>query len=1342
MEITKSLIALNILLIARPPSINNLGEGDRKINGKLGRDRYVLIDLQGSIIELMRPAFRLVSHNISRPTEDILECLVCPKSAGNYQQIARKNLPSHLETWKHKSAQKRFNGQELGSNISQSARKPEATPQGEASEQHFSVNDDVMIDDLWPPIYQKALEGEQPEEDRLADCIRALASQQLLVCEFPPVFALGETSELPDEGQEDEEDHGCEDETWNNSQVPPVTNPAYPWPSMSMFLTHVLFSGSARVRFSESQKQAVLAWGKALGAQDVPSISALKRAQESIEKMVGRPTEQVVSSSGTIFYINDVGKAIAKDFANPVTRLAMTEYPQDGGKGVSELKNRDKWLLDLPRDLLTITARVDGKIYFAGELLQCRNGGFFIPDRFFTSLKSSDSVTPPIDILYALGNTAEQTADGFVVAETKVYMSTDEFKETFEELNNAGCLACGFSECSKAFEVQMPHPRRESAKGQMVYGVPLIIFLDDVSGNISKQWNKHHAIYMSNGLLPRQMIDKEFSTKFVTSSPHAAPMELVRALRDNIEKSAQHGVDAYDCKHDEECLLIPHAHFWGSDNPMQAEECSQAGLQCNFFCRTCEVGGTQEFKRSDAGFLSIFQSGMLQTPEKTVEHIHEQIQLSTLSGAADKLAKHKAATGINVSTCANTISAIVELGKAMYAGTHPGSEHLSKEEIQRGLEEEIKRIVKNHGINPLIGMPGVDMHKDTPTEILHTVLLGIVKYFWGQTVWILGKTKGFSVFQVRLASVDTSGLNIPKLSSDYICAYKGSLIGKHFKSLAQLMPFLIYELVPRKVLDAWTIIGELVVLIWHTEIEELEEYLVHNVPVFENTADTPNMQKKLSSTIQAFLNVTAECSPLILISKPKFHFLVHLPDYIRRFGPALIFSTEQYELFNHVFHLSCIHSNRQAPSRDSCNVFATQEITKHIVTGGYWKDHIAGKWVRAGQRILQYMREDKHFRKLLALPNTAYSFSPGHARLATGQERTQRALTWTATEASKTLNADSPAFCLLVNKVFHTAVSLTTCNGDQVRIDNFAAFKYQDQTHVGCIQEILVMVTNPSDAVVVAVKRYNFSEEPHELLRMPVITPSDDFYLVDPTDIICAVNVQHDCHSGGCTSFTQAPIRQERTLTSRARLVLDHSDTALHILNTHSLHNHSIIAQLIPSPLSLILAQPAISPDDQTALRKKAAAHVRNRKAQGNKDGPDHEVLELLPFERAPARGRVRGNPSHGRPGRGHGRGQQVQDQEVQNQQVEDQQVQDQQPPAVLPADVNLESLMKFKKPQLVALCKQYGLRYSGTKTELSQRLVGLFAPQLPVPTSQPTPTVEDGGNPMMGPANVFIPDP
>ena len=40
------------------------------------------------------------------------------------------------------------------------------------------------------------------------------------------------------------------------------------------------------------------------------------------------------------------------------------------------------------------------------------------------------------------------------------------------------------------------------------------------------------------------------------------------------------------------------------------------------------------------------------------------------------------------------------------------------------------------------------------------------------------------------------------------------------------MSYLIYNLVPYIVLDGWTIIGWLIVLIWHMEIEDTETYLV------------------------------------------------------------------------------------------------------------------------------------------------------------------------------------------------------------------------------------------------------------------------------------------------------------------------------------------------------------------------------------------------------------------------------------------------------------------------------------------------------------------------------------
>ncbi|KIK71835.1 hypothetical protein PAXRUDRAFT_181764, partial [Paxillus rubicundulus Ve08.2h10] len=257
----------------------------------------------------------------------------------------------------------------------------------------------------------------------------------------------------------------------------------------------------------------------------------------------------------------------------------------------------------------------------------------------------------------------------------------------------------------------------------------------------------------------------------------------------------------------------------------------------------------------------------------------------------------------------------------------------------------------NDIVNPLLGMAGVNIHQDTPTEILHTILLGVVKYFWGQTVYILDKAHLLGTFQTRLESINKDRLNSPMLGVDYIVQFKGSLIGKHFKSLAQVLPYLIYDLVPRTVLKWWTAIGELVVLLWHTQIDNVKEYLAN-----------------LSQMIEDFLSISSQCAPSILFTKAKFHFLLHLPMFIRRFGPAILFSTERFESFNHIFRLTAIYSNHQAPSRDTCQVFSEQDTVKHIVSGGFWLDPKTRAPRKAGNSIHTYMHDHPEQHHLIGIP--------------------------------------------------------------------------------------------------------------------------------------------------------------------------------------------------------------------------------------------------------------------------------------------------------------------------------------------------------------------------------------
>ncbi|KAG2063859.1 hypothetical protein BDR04DRAFT_1036924 [Suillus decipiens] len=357
--------------------------------------------------------------------------------------------------------------------------------------------------------------------------------------------------------------------------------------------------------------------------------------------------------------------------------------------------------------------------------------------------------------------------------------------------------------------------------------------MDDVSGNVSKQWNKHHAVYMSNASMPREMLEKEFCICFVSSSLHASPMEIIKGVKESIRAAADEGIVAYDCKYKDEVMLIPYGLFEAGDNPMQAEECSHGGLHCNYFCRTCKVGGMTSMKQSDEGYLKLFEIGELHQPEETIQQILEQIELSKLSGGTTKVQNAVSSTGTCDTTSASIVNCLLECRKHLWK-REPGKPAINEQEVRQTLEREFEEMlgglsVEDH-INPLLSMTGLNIHQDMPTEILHTILLGIVKYFWGQTIWILDKAHLVKTFQARLDNINKDGLNSPTLGAEYICWCSGSLIGKHFKSLAQLMPFLIYDLVPSAVLNGWTVIGQLVVLLWHTRIDDVKEYLVRYLP--------------------------------------------------------------------------------------------------------------------------------------------------------------------------------------------------------------------------------------------------------------------------------------------------------------------------------------------------------------------------------------------------------------------------------------------------------------------------------------------------------------------------------
>ncbi|KAH9899976.1 hypothetical protein C8Q73DRAFT_754715 [Cubamyces lactineus] len=953
---------------------------------------------------------------------------------------------------------------------------------------------------------------------------------------------------------------------------PSTKSDIFPYPNRGVMKTDILFS-SPMIRFSRSQKEAILAWGRDMGAKDVPSLYGLENFQTSALHAVGDPTEKVEASSGNIFYMNSIYQALAHDYSHPEARTKMRLYPEFSETGIEEVWQASKWLVDAPDSVLTPMTRINGKDYFVNELVLCTDNLWFVPTRFFEFRGA----------LWAKGRRAVETEHGLLVAEEPSVQPCSTFHRPWPEVQ--ACLSdlpCIFAPPSQHFAQNMPHPDRQLAGGLEIECPPIIVFVDDVSGNTSKQWNVHYSAYMSNATLPRADLEKSANVHFIATSPHASPMEIIRAICEAVRKGSTTPFKVWDSVKKRHILFRPWILFLPGDNPMQAEMCSHIGLKGNHFCRMCHCGGDQKYKASDEGFTSLMTPGRARSVSETREAITSQLVMATHAAAEKPLKAAISASGVKDSFATPLLNLLIAKGKILRRAT-PTRKALNPELVNKQLYDKLMKNTGKPMCNPLLDMDGLNVHLDTPVEALHTHLLGVVKYFWAQTVWILEKKGRFADFQARLNSLSRIGLKVPNIMADYMCRYRGSLIGKHFKTISQIMAFAVCGLVDEVMQNAWLAIGRLTVLIWETKITDIKAFA-----------------KELREVIEETIDFAASLSPGLLTEKNKFHILAHLPDHVERFGPALLFSTERYESFNHIFRLCSIHSNRQAPSRDIARTFANQERCRHMVTGGYWQDKTSGDWVRASSAVLQHIANNPIDARLIGiLPEK--SPIPGDMTLlplpprVRGRPPPQHpVISWAQTESARL----QPSIPSLPGR-WHPAGSVIALNGDSAPVGAEVIVRSDAMgpsalNSFASIVEVLLSTSPSTSPSWVIVRDSILSPETHSDLKMPVINRTGSLRAVRPEDIICVINVQHDCITGRCTSSGTEHIRQEREQSIRTRQVVKHTASTFFVINVTSLHNQRHLRNTLPP--RLLKQNPFF--EDRSRLHLRAAQSLRDTKLQ------------------------------------------------------------------------------------------------------------------------------------------------
>ena len=79
-----------------------------------------------------------------------------------------------------------------------------------------------------------------------------------------------------------------------------------------------------------------------------------------------------------------------------------------------------------------------------------------------------------------------------------------------------------------------------------MFSVPIKLWCDDVSGNKSKQWNKHYNWCWTHGGLPLELQNQEYFIRFLTTSPYAKSLEQAQIISQIICESMTEGRIAYD----------------------------------------------------------------------------------------------------------------------------------------------------------------------------------------------------------------------------------------------------------------------------------------------------------------------------------------------------------------------------------------------------------------------------------------------------------------------------------------------------------------------------------------------------------------------------------------------------------------------------------------------------------------------------------------------------------------------------------------------------------------------------------------------------------------------------
>ncbi|KAF7364704.1 hypothetical protein MVEN_00340200 [Mycena venus] len=924
----------------------------------------------------------------------------------------------------------------------------------------------------------------------------------------------------------------------HNSLVAADEDDWWPWRSKQECLLD-LMSGFPRACFSEKELNATRWYAKKNGVSMQPTIKQVKNHRQDILNTAGLETNLLEGKLGNSFAINDWFKILEHEFANPLVRPKLHLYPEDSGEKLEEARQAEKWKEEVDGNISAPMARGNGgKDYYVEEVCFAKlNGdgavGPVMPMRWFTRNGNIMSTAHPLRLTPSkLAFIIDGSDDACLEIPLENYFLNVRDLEDPECQHHYGIpppssisgIFYGPGQPLQEWNQPPVNQWRVKANGRRVHSVPLWEYCDDTSGNVSKKWNKHNSILFTLAGLPRALTQMLYNIHFIVTSNLSPPLEMIEAVVAMLKQAQTEGIEVWDCEYKEWILIIPWILAFQGDNPMSSEFASHIGMKGKYFCRVCQAKSDKNNRApGHAGEIDrlteFMTAGAPRTREKTIADLTAQLNraidgapsaaddMATETGSKDKYFQHFLE---KLQVAASKLR-----DEQKERGPGPSEAGVSKAEEVKNLLRELRAEMPDNIFNPVLSISHFDANRDTPVEILHVVLLGVVKYWWRDAV-SRQTSKGKEELKARLSSVDVAGLNTPPIRGNTYVQYAGSLVGRDFRVVLQVALVVLHGLIPQPHYDGWVALCKLAPLMFQPVIEHMPTYLA-----------------RLDDAIFDFLTATALWNTQ-WFNKPKFHLFVHIPGHIRRFGPLILYATESFESFNLVIRLRSIHSTKHAPSLDIGSAFSHLHAIRHLVSGGYvhsdmYGNHIAPR--QAGPEVLALLKDDE-FRAFMSMGGLWDVSRSGIHMPVVGSFPG----CWNDTTAGKL----GIATLLREGDKVQRCRSIVLVNGDLAEISRFVIYRKDHKSCVGQVKEILIEVdTDTVLGILISPCVIGPNILPY---RMPSCTVQlDQHTMVAFKELVCAINVNHNCAAHRCQTARTRRVFQERKKTDHFENEVTHT---------------------------------------------------------------------------------------------------------------------------------------------------------------------------------------------------------